>query len=72
MDSKNTTSGITTLGALGILFVALKLTNVIDWPWIWVLGPFWIPIVIVIGIFLIILLLALFVAPFRNWVEGLA
>lgn len=30
---------------LGVLFVGLKLTNHITWPWIWVLAPFWIPVV---------------------------
>lgn len=28
---------------LGVLFTALKATNVIHWSWIWVLSPFWIP-----------------------------
>jgi hypothetical protein len=27
---------------LGILFIALKLTGVIAWSWLWVLAPFWI------------------------------
>ena len=27
---------------LGILFVALKLTSVIDWSWWLVTGPFWV------------------------------
>lgn len=26
---------------LGISFVILKLCNVINWSWIWVLSPFW-------------------------------
>jgi len=26
-------------GALTILFVGLKLTSVITWPWLWVLSP---------------------------------
>lgn len=25
------------------IFVVLKLIDVIDWPWIWVLSPLWIP-----------------------------
>ena len=29
------------LGLLGVLFVALKLTNFIAWSWWWVLLPFW-------------------------------
>lgn len=32
---------ITVAWALTILFVALKLTNYIDWSWVWVLAPLW-------------------------------
>lgn len=41
------------LGLLGVLFVGLKLTGHIGWPWVWVLAPFWIPIVIAV-VFLLI------------------
>lgn len=34
--------GLTTVGALLVLFVALKLCHVIAWPWLWVLAPAWI------------------------------
>ena len=27
---------------LGLVFIVLKLTNVIDWSWWWVTCPFWI------------------------------
>jgi hypothetical protein len=33
----------TVMEAVLIVFVVLKLTNVIAWPWIYVLMPFWIP-----------------------------
>lgn len=33
--------GIGVIGALGVLFVALKLCGVLDWPWLWVTVPFW-------------------------------
>ena len=33
---------------LGILFIVLKLCNVINWSWVWVLAPFWISAIIVI------------------------
>lgn len=33
--------GIGVLGLLGVLFVGLKLTHLIDWSWWWVLAPFW-------------------------------
>ena len=26
-----------------VLFVALRLVGVINWPWVWVLAPVWIP-----------------------------
>ena len=39
-------SGIGFLGALGIVFITLKLLKVIDWSWWWVLSPIWIPVVI--------------------------
>lgn len=42
--------GIGFLGALTILFIALKLTHVIDWSWWWVLAPLWIPVAVVLGI----------------------
>lgn len=37
------------LGLLTILFIALRLTDNIDWSWWWVLSPLWIPWAIVIG-----------------------
>lgn len=30
------------LGILTLLFIALKLTEVISWSWVWVLAPLWI------------------------------
>ena len=52
--SGGTTGGIGFFSLLGILFIALKLTNVIDWPWWVVLAPIWGPIVLVVVIFTII------------------
>ncbi len=31
------------VGALGLLFVGLKLGGMIDWSWWWVSAPFWMP-----------------------------
>jgi len=35
-----------------VIFIALKLTSVIDWSWGWVLAPIWIPVLaaVVVGI----------------------
>lgn len=45
------------LGILGIVFIVLKLTGVIDWSWWWVTAPFWGPIALVIGIIVLVLLI---------------
>jgi len=42
-------------GLLLLLFIGLKLTDCISWPWLWVLSPLWIPIagaglVVVVGL----------------------
>lgn len=31
-------------GWLQLLFIGLKLTGYINWPWVWVLAPIWISI----------------------------
>ncbi len=41
-DSSRASGGIGVPGLLGVAFVVLKLTHVIDWSWWWVLSPFWI------------------------------
>lgn len=46
---------------LGILFITLKLTEHIDWSWIWVLAPFWLPYAIMFGVFGFFMVFALFV-----------
>ncbi|MCK4899910.1 MAG: hypothetical protein KAS38_14080 [Anaerolineales bacterium] len=62
MSDNNTATasgGVGCLSLLGILFVALKLLDKIDWDWIWVLAPFWIQAVIVVIILGIIVVLAI-------------
>lgn len=44
------------LGALFLVFLVLKLTNVISLSWWWVTAPLWVGIAIVFSIFLIILI----------------
>lgn len=49
--------GVSTL--LGIVFIILKLCGVINWSWLWVLAPFWIPFGIAVVICLIVLFIML-------------
>jgi hypothetical protein len=41
-SSSSSSGGIGVAGLLGVAFVVLKLTHVIDWSWWWVTAPFWI------------------------------
>lgn len=53
--------GIGSLGTLlGVLFVGLKLGNVINWSWLWVLAPFWIPISIALVLFALAFIVKVF------------
>lgn len=40
-SNNSTRTGIGFTGLLALLFIALKLLNVIDWSWWWVLAPLW-------------------------------
>lgn len=52
-NSSSSSSGIGFLGFLGLLFIGLKLTGYVSWPWVWVLSPLWMPfaVLLVVAIF---------------------
>jgi hypothetical protein len=59
--STTVNSGIGFPGLLTVLFIGLKLTGHITWPWVWVLSPLWISALIgltVLAIFIIIAIAA--------------
>ena len=56
-ENKNVYNGIGFLGLLQVVFIALKVAKVIDWSWWLVFIPAWIDI----GIFLIIVIIAIIV-----------
>jgi hypothetical protein len=53
-SSSSSSSGIGLPGLLTVLFIGLKLTGHITWPWLWVLSPLWISLLL----FLILLAIA--------------
>lgn len=61
MSNQTATSstGTSIAGLLGVAFIILKLTHVIDWSWWWVLAPFWIPVALVIVVLLAVGLVAM-------------
>lgn len=55
------------LGILFIVFLVLKLTNVIDWSWWWVTAPLWGGIAVVIVVFLIVSIYHAIKGDFKLW-----
>jgi hypothetical protein len=51
---ENKESGIGFVGLLTIVFIILKLTEVIAWSWWWVLSPLWLPITVIIAFMVMI------------------
>lgn len=51
--------GISFTGLLAIAFIVLKLTNMINWSWWWVLAPLWGPTALVILGLIFIFVIAL-------------
>jgi hypothetical protein len=43
---------------LFVVFLVLKLTNVIAWSWLWVTAPIWIPLALLLVVFIIIGIIA--------------
>ena len=58
--------GFPVLSILGLIFITLKLLGEITWSWLWVLAPFWIPLAVVVAVFLIIGLVALIGTGFES------
>lgn len=57
MKEKIIYRGPSTLGILGIVFVALKLLGHISWSWWWVTAPFWAPIAFAVGLLIFVILI---------------
>jgi len=60
MSNETTSGGLGLTTILFLIFLTLKLANFINWSWWWVTSPLWIPIAIVIGIYIIALLTEMF------------
>lgn len=60
--------GIGFLGLLTIVFIALKLMEYIEWGWIWVVSPLWVPIALAIAIVLFILIASIIIVLVKETV----
>lgn len=66
MSNREIYSGPIFFTILGLMFVLLKLANFIDWPWVWVLSPFWIPFAFLIVTLVLIILILIIAAWIKK------
>lgn len=61
MDKKNLNinSNSDFLSFLTLIFITLKLCHIIDWSWMWVLAPLWIPLSIVLAVAVVVFVVGL-------------
>ena len=50
-------TGIGFCGLLTLVFIVLKLVGVINWSWLWVLSPIWIPTVLACIIMIVLIII---------------
>ena len=65
MNKETAGGGVSFFGLLTILFIALKLTGVIDWPWLLVLSPLLVSIAITLIVVIAVFIVA-FVKEYRR------
>lgn len=61
---KNYTTSTSICTVLLIIFITLKLCNLITWSWLWVLAPLWIPVALVLVIYFGFLITAVVIDKF--------
>ena len=56
MSNESKSGGVGIFTVVGVVFIILKLCGLINWSWVWVLSPFWLPValILVIGIIAVI------------------
>ena len=59
--------GLGFMGALAILFIALKLLNQIDWSWWWVTCPLWGPLAVLFAGLIVFLLGVVLYYSTKSW-----
>ena len=65
-SSGSASGGIGFCGLLTIVFIVLKLMNIIKWSWLWVLSPLWIPTLIVILVIIVMLIVSCVISKKNN------
>jgi hypothetical protein len=67
MTTNTKNDGTNLTGVLLVVFIVLKLTNLINWSWLWVLSPLWIPVGMVVVFTVLTALVVLIMEAFKRW-----
>jgi hypothetical protein len=59
MSNSARSGGMSLPLVLFIVFLVLKLTNLINWSWLWVTAPLWIPVGLAVGILALVTIVML-------------
>jgi hypothetical protein len=55
---------------LFVVFLVLKLCNVIDWSWWWVTAPLWIPVALFVAVCAVVFIVGVFIGIIRAIVKS--
>lgn len=66
LDDNKANNGCGLLGFMFLLFLALKLTGVINWSWWWVTLPLWGGFAVLIVMFVLSIIYAMIFALYKN------
>lgn len=64
-NSSTSSGGIGFPGLLTVLFIGLKLTGHITWPWVWILSPIWISALLALTIFAVVFIVLFIQGSFK-------
>ena len=65
-NENNRNIGVSFWGLLGLLFIALKLMEHIDWNWWWVLAPIWGPAALIATIIILLFIVGLIISCIKK------
>ena len=57
MNNNSSKGGVSIVGVVQIVFIVLKLCNLINWSWFWVLSPILFSVILVILLIIILSIL---------------
>ncbi len=66
-ENTEETINLSFFGIVAIVFIILKLTGTITWPWIWVLSPLWIGFILCAVVVAVALIIMKIIMKNKNW-----